>query len=807
MFVGVCGGVWDRHSAGNTFLTPGRVRQHVSDGPGTDATGRGNSDTEPDRSVREPDTRGSRGFTQPAPVAAIETAFPYREVNRLAALESYNKHHYRPTNYQHKWWARRLGSVFRSICIAALSEPGLTAEELWERYHDPPRFDQAIVLDPFMGGGTTGQEATRLGARFVGTDLNPVAWYVARMALAPAPLGLDAAFQRVRNRWTERVGEYYETACPDCPSTATAKFFLWVRVEPAAEGAPIEPAVRETTSQESASTHLEECGPTSSDGENAWIRRYDSLVVNHDGDGGATVVCPDCHALHRATDPDAATCPGCDRDFDATGDPPPVHVAEPSIRYGGGDRPAYEPYAVRVHCEDCGSERFVRFRESDADRLRAARDRFAAEREALPLPDQPIPTGGEKTRDLRAKGYTHWIDLFNDRQLLAMGTLLEEIRALEDPAVREYLSLTCSAALEFNTMFCSFKGANPRSPGAVRHTFSHHAFVHPGEPLENNPLGAIPRQSGTVPFLYDYRLKRALEYQETPEERVLGPDGTVADTVSLPGERIGGRPADTLEALLEGPSPARGGPTHHVACTDSAALELAAGSVDAVITDPPYFDSVQYAELADFFHVWLKAALEPDFPGPFAPDSVVTDREAVGNASRERSLTDYRRLLQGVFETAAHALGEDGILAFTFHHKAAAAWAAVLEALTGAGFRVVATYPVRGENRRSVHIDGQRAIQLDSVIVCRPIAPAGTGTATALVDEVRNRASDRLESFHATGDEDLSRLDASVVLRGVWLTACSRYETILNGDGGVVGPDVVLERVERGVETNAQDTS
>jgi hypothetical protein len=169
-----------------------------------------------------------RGRTGPA---AIEETFPYREVNRLAATESYNKHHYRPTNYQHKWWARRLGSVFRSLCLAALAEPGTSATALWERFAEPNDVGDAVVFDPFMGGGTTGHEATRLGAKFVAADLNPVAWCVARMALAPQPPDLDPHFEAVLAAAREEIRPYHRTRCPDCGEETGAQFYRWVELD------------------------------------------------------------------------------------------------------------------------------------------------------------------------------------------------------------------------------------------------------------------------------------------------------------------------------------------------------------------------------------------------------------------------------------------------------------------------------------------------------------------------------------------------------------------------------------------------
>ena len=82
----------------------------------------------------------------------IDTRFPLNKLNELARMESYNKHHYRPSNYLHKWWARRLGSVFRTIILGAFLEGD---QDVWEAYYRGVDFGDRIVLDPFMGGGTT----------------------------------------------------------------------------------------------------------------------------------------------------------------------------------------------------------------------------------------------------------------------------------------------------------------------------------------------------------------------------------------------------------------------------------------------------------------------------------------------------------------------------------------------------------------------------------------------------------------------------------------------------------------------------
>lgn len=700
------------------------------------------------------------GFDDITAASALENDIPYQKLNRLAKLEAYNKHHYRPTNYQHKWWARRLGSVFRTLNIAALSSPDTTADKMWENVTEACEFEDAVVFDPFMGGGTTGQEATRVGAKFVGSDLNPVAWFITRMGLAPQTSMLETYFRQVMNRSRDEIQPYYRTQCPTCGDEAGAQFYLWVNLD---------------------------------EDDEQRVRKYDTLVVDHDRDGGATVVCPECHVLSEVDDPEEAVCGECEHSFDATQEDVRVSIDTPNAVFNGGERPAYEPYAVKYHCKDCGESGFREFSEFDIERLEAARERFEELEDSLPLPEQKIPEGGEKTRDLHNRNYTEWTHLFNSRQLLALGTLLDNIKDVDDELARHYLTLTFSATLEFNNMFCSYKGADPRGPGAVRHIFSHHAYVHPGEPLENNPLGTKGRQSGTFRYLYEYRLKKALDYQHNPVERVLNDDGTTKEKKSIVGEQIGGKTADSISELLNEDK------THFLNCGDSANLPFAnelAGEVDAVITDPPYYDSVQYSELADFFYVWQKQSLKPDFPEIYSRNSVVSDAEAVGNSTREKSLDDYRRLLQNVFESSFDLLKEDGPLAFTFHHKQPKAWGAVLEAIDGAGFRVVTTYPVRGENRLSVHIKGQRAVLLDSVIVCRKDHKKPEGDWSSIYNTIEEVTRERVQTFHESDDDDLSRLDASVVAYGTCMTEYSKYETVTNDDGEEVSERDAMENIQ-----------
>ncbi|MGB9722376.1 MAG: DNA methyltransferase [Chloroflexia bacterium] len=107
----------------------------------------------------------------------IETTFPVETLNPVAMAEGNSK---RPVYQMHKWWARRLGSVFRMILLAAFRPDDAREADLWQDFLRGADLQGKVILDPFMGGGTTLVEALRLNCRVIGMDINPVAWFVTK---------------------------------------------------------------------------------------------------------------------------------------------------------------------------------------------------------------------------------------------------------------------------------------------------------------------------------------------------------------------------------------------------------------------------------------------------------------------------------------------------------------------------------------------------------------------------------------------------------------------------------------------------
>lgn len=168
---------------------------------------------------------------------AIEEYFPIVEINRLAVPE---RSSFKPIYQMHKWFARRASCVFRAILLSCLKPAGtdIMAEFYRDHTYDPDT-NGKVILDPFMGGGTTIVEALRLGCRVIGIDLNPVAWFIVKTEVEPVDIDeLKAAFERLANRtvaWSgkslrETLLEQYKTTCPCCGNeNADIIYTFWVK--------------------------------------------------------------------------------------------------------------------------------------------------------------------------------------------------------------------------------------------------------------------------------------------------------------------------------------------------------------------------------------------------------------------------------------------------------------------------------------------------------------------------------------------------------------------------------------------------
>jgi hypothetical protein len=140
----------------------------------------------------------------------------------MARYETYNKHHYRPNTYLHKWWGRRCGSTFRLILKGLVDDPARRS------YYAPGGLEGKIILDPMMGGGTTLHESIRLGASVIGVDIDPIPVLQARASLTKTSLAaLQDGFDDFYDRLSNTLAPFYRTHCPSCDEPAPLWYALY----------------------------------------------------------------------------------------------------------------------------------------------------------------------------------------------------------------------------------------------------------------------------------------------------------------------------------------------------------------------------------------------------------------------------------------------------------------------------------------------------------------------------------------------------------------------------------------------------
>ncbi len=667
-----------------------------------------------------------------AECSALENNFPFAEISMLAEAESWRKEIYRPIYHLHKWWAQRLGSVFRAIILAAALPE--TADVL-SLFHQKNDLDGLVVFDPFMGSGTTIGEAVKLGCTAIGRDINPVAYNIVRAAFANVSQPqARRIFQQLEASVGERIKDLYRLK-----DGSQVLYYFWVKQIPCPACAqPVDLFNRYIFSQNVYPTRKPEAQCICPRCAAVFATRYDATRAQ----------CPACgygfNPQRGPAEKARATCPHCNAHF---------AIIEAARLLNGP--PMHRMYAKIVLRAD-GEKEYRRITPEDMSAYAAVV--ASLEHEPPLIADIPLEPG-HNTNQARNYGYTRWSQFFNARQLLALSWLGREIQALADPDVRLVFAMLFSGVLEFNNMFCSFKG---EGTGAVRHIFAHHILKPEQQPLEANVWGT-PKSSGAFSTLFESRLIRALAYRAAPFEVEVT---KIGDTLKS-GKRLGCNPSLLGELpLVQCAQNLRAGAIY-LSCGDSAHTDLLSGSVDLVITDPPFFDNVHYSELADFFYAWHLPLLGDAGGGQPTTRSVreVQDQDAGAFAAK----------LADVFTECHRVLRNEGLLVFTYHHSREEGWNAIARAVTASGFCFMAAQPVKSE--MSVAAPKQQTkepIDLDIILVCRkadedkrPYLPLREAVAVA-----QQQAEHQIEAFRQQARR-LSRNDVRIITFAQLLVALS----------------------------------
>jgi hypothetical protein len=326
----------------------------------------------------------------------------------------------------------------------------------------------------------------------------------------------------------------------------------------------------------------------------------------------------------------------------------------------------------------------------------------------------------------------------------------------ENPSIKEKLLCAFSNTLEANNLFTRHRAARSK-PGSLtaEGIFARHDFQPKATIAENNVFGIEGIGAGS--FLAEFGLVLdGVKFQRVSWDWQV-------NSISDVRGKIENDPTTNGKADL--------------LCQDSSSAELSPPS--AVVTDPPYVGNVNYAELADFFYVWLRLALKDAYP-LFAPEYTPKTEEIVENKTRGKTRKDFFTSLLVAFLNIHSRMVDNGIMAFTFHHtdRKGMVWEGLLQSLCEAGFELIAVYPIHGDSEASLHLQNKENISYDLVHVCRKRRDDPQNRSWAGIrQEVRRRAREELAAIERGryGNQPLPEPDVRLICIGKCLELYSAH--------------------------------
>ncbi len=615
---------------------------------------------------------------------SIEKNFDIPFVSDLALREKQIQQNYRPVIAVHKWFARRPGTLFRALLLSEFVQ-----EPLRESFFRSNNLKGIRVADPFMGGGTPLIEANRVGCDIVGYDINPMAYWIVREEIE----NLDVeAYRKVASNLTlcldNEIGYLYHTKCLECGSeNAQAKYFLWVKVH-----------------------SCRYCGKE--------IDLFPGYLVAEGRRHPVNVfLCATCGALTEAKDDrkNPGLCTSCKAHLQFAGPAKRNHCVCPECGKENSypvpelGPPRHRMFAIEYHCSFCKPLHKGRFfknpDDQDLNRYSEAESVWARTEPRF-VPDDKIPPGDETDRLLRW-GYRRYREMFNARQLLGLELSCQEIDKERNERIHSALATNLSDLLRYQNMLCRYDSMALKSLDI----FSVHGFPVGLVQCESNLLG-ISNKDGTSIGSGGWtniigKYAKAKSYCNRPFE-IRNQNGRKT-LVYTSGEWIGNQRNDNMLPEKR---------QVNLYCQSATSAELPAGSLDAVLTDPPYFGNVQYAELMDFCYVWLRRLISQNDP-IFKSTSTRHPDELTGNMTMERGFDHFTKGLSRVFQQMANVLKPDVPFVFTYHHNRLDAYYPIAVALLDAGLTCSASIPCPAEMGASIHINGTASSIIDTIFVCR----------------------------------------------------------------------------------------
>ena len=635
------------------------------------------------------------------------------------------------------------------------------------------------VMDMFAGGGAIPLEAMRLGCEVIANDYNPVAWFLLKCTLEypqrlagktyPLPeLDLNeypdlnkgdlADHVRLWGQWVfenarSDLEPYYPLIgdkptvaylwartipCqdPQCGGTIPLLKTLWVckKAEktlgdtPENQRHPDFLRLKETKNQTKVIINGKRALKLCPDSETKRVR-FEIVAPEETEDVGKST-------MSRAT----ATCPFCDSQ--QPGD---------YIKRCGQEGKLKAQMTTVVYQEKYGKE-YRPPTQAEIDAAEVSIEALKAIADEIPygIPDEPMP--GPKTLGfgIALYGFKKWSNLFTARQLLALMTFVKWTRTVGKEmdkvgyspewveAINGYLACVFDRMLDFSSTLISWIA----SVEAIGHTFVRYALPMTWDFSE----GAIPNE---VRGGYQLCLEKVLSSMETISS---------AHTAKIPNCVILRQSA-----------------------TDPIDLET-----EAIITDPPYYDAIPYADLSDFFYVWLRRVIGNQFSGVLSEPLTPKINELVQhtgrfNGNKDEARKFYEEGMDESFRSAYQTLSKDSRMVVVFAHKDPEAWETLVKAMIESGWVVTTSWPIDTEQGARMRAQGSAALGTSLWIVCRK-RPANTraGHYGKVKEEMQERITERLRYFWDAGIQGPDFVWAAI---GPALESYSSYKEVRRNTG------------------------
>ncbi|MEH2158878.1 DUF1156 domain-containing protein [Nostoc sp.] len=373
----------------------------------------------------------------------------------------------------------------------------------------------------------------------------------------------------------------------------------------------------------------------------------------------------------------------------------------------------------------------------------------------------------KNTRDFKTHTYglTHFGSLFTIRQLLAIMTLIkwinlayEEIGQNSDKefgkCIVTYLALTIDKVIDYSSSLARWGNDDE----GVASTYNRQALSMVWDFAETNTLG---KKTGAFEWGLYFVKNFILEITSSS----FGTEGII------------GRSSAT-------------------------SLPLESNSLDAVITDPPYFDSMSYAELSDFFYVWLKRSIGHLYPEHFSSQLSPKKNEAImapwrHGGDKAKAAKVYENMMQQAFCEASRVLKPNGMMVVVYAHKTTSGWSTLIDSLRRAGFIITEAWPLDTESRGRMNAQNSAVLASSIFLVARKRTYSTVGDYSMDVrPKLAEIIKERVKTLIAEG---VSGADLVIACIGAGLRAYTQYDRVELPNGDELDANSFLNEVQKEV--------